>query len=580
MKLWFLLFLFLVNIIKAQDFTSPDHFDPLEDVSFAAETEYYDEYIQIKLKPQMPKSFHIGANQLFQLKLESSTNQNKLLKTITPDPIGPKDFPYFPHDAVFLCHIQYPSENEKQIRMTISYQVCSEGETALCFPPADKEILIKIDKSKFPAEENSSAVFSQENLGNTIQDMLKQGSFLVFFLVFFGGILTSLTPCVYPMIPITIGFIGARTENKKQGFKLSLFFTFGLSVTYAVLGLIAAQTGNVFGSFTQNPAVVITIASLFLIMGFSMFGLFELQLPSALISKLQSKKKQGLAGAVFMGMITGFIGAPCVGPVLISLLAFVATTGSMIKGFFLLLTFGLGMSVLFLIIGTFTGALKSMPSSGSWMNGVKYFFGVLLFGAALYFIHPFISKGTMFLLGGGLTVFAGICFYLSLNEENKAPLWRSLIILVISSGIVFWAAGLNNYFHFIETVHIPVGSQNLPEMKKDKIDWIINDGETAFQKAGEDNKIVLLDAYAEWCVACNELEEITYVNDAVKERLNDFILLKYDFTKKEDWQKEIKEKYQIIGLPTVVFLTADGKELSRFTGFLSPEDFLKKINSL
>jgi len=577
----FLLFLLIVSSIFAVEF------NPEEDVNVSIKTTLNNDTLYISLKIDMVEGYHISANELLNISFDLPKSDFQFIKINLPQKLGPQDFQYFEHNPEFTVIYKVLNKNfeKKSYNGVFSYQVCAEGENAMCFPPVDKNISLdlknisKNNKTETTTIKKESNIKEEKNLSGKVNDLLKTGSFLVFLLVFLAGILTSFTPCVYPMIPIIISFIGARTENKKQGFKLSIFFALGLSVTYAILGLIAAQTGAVFGSLTQNVYVVGGIAIIFVAMGLSLLGLFEIQAPDSIVSKAHSKKRQGIVGAIFMGALTGFIGAPCVGPVLISLLAYVATTGAIIKGFFLLFTFGFGISVLFIVIGTFTGILKSLPSSGGWMDIVKYFFGIIMFFAAAYFIKPFISENLYHFVIGFLMIFTGLLFLKYLTGEGVFTVFlKSIFYLIITTGILYFSSA------FIKSTNLNPLNIKLTQQANEKVtepEWIMNDEEKAFEKAKKENKIVIVDFYAKWCAACNELDEITYVNPDVFKRLNDFVLLKFDCTdSKAQWVKDIQNKYAIKGLPTVIFMTPEKKELYRFFGFKKPEEFLKILDNL
>jgi len=231
---------------------------------------------------------------------------------------------------------------------------------------------------------------------------LQAKSMMAYLLVFFGGILASLTPCVYPMIPVTVAYIGGRSGNSKsQGFFLSLSYVFGLAVTYAALGAIAALSGNMFGDMGQNPTIFILVGIIFVFFGLSMIDVFTIPTP-AFLSGLQTKKVgSGFVGAFFLGMVAGLVASPCLTPVLGALLVFVAKKQNLVFGTTLLFTFGLGLGVLFMLLGTFAGLISSMPKSGRWMDWVKKGFAFLLIGCAAYF---FFQAGKMSYKGGEMAI--------------------------------------------------------------------------------------------------------------------------------------------------------------------------------
>lgn len=556
-------------------------------VSATVVSQWESDGLRLEVSFGLPSGYHIGANDLLKIDLNLPESLWVLSHQNLPEKIGPAEFPYYQYNPVFVYYYKPLSALPETIvyQADLVYQVCSEGKNALCFPPAEQTITFSIspslssDTSPESDISQSAGLFSQEGVSQRLGNLLSVASWWIYLLVFLGGILTSFTPCVYPMIPIIIGYIGSRTESKKQALILSLFFTLGLSLTYAIMGILASTTGSVFGSLTQNRGVIILIAAIFILMGLSMFGLFELQIPSGWMARIQSRKRQGWTGAVFMGVITGFIGAPCVGPVLISLLTFVTTTGSVIKGFFLLFFYGLGMSLLFIIIGTFTGVLKSLPASGGWMNAIKYFFGTLMFGIALYFLQGFIPQNHWLTLVGILLTFIGMVFWKNSGEMDStgAIARRTLVLLILAAGILFWVVGIIGILKLMPPSNPPVA------VSLEKIStaaWINNDWDFAWQRAQSEQKPIFIDVYAKWCVACNELEEKTWPDPEIQKEFQRYILLKLDFTVNSDWQKQMVKRFNIRGMPTLILLNAQGQEIYRHPGFIYPQDLLLHLKKI
>jgi thiol:disulfide interchange protein DsbD len=224
-------------------------------------------------------------------------------------------------------------------------------------------------------------------LSEALKSSLETGSILAIFIVFAAGVLTSLTPCVYPMIPVTVTYIGGSSVgSKRKGFVLSLFFVLGLSIIYSSLGAFSALTGKMFGDFTQNFWVYVIVANIIILFGLSMLGVFTIRLPSFLTGIGKAGRGGGYIGALLMGMAAGFIAAPCTAPVLGVLLVLVGQKQNVLYGAFLLLVFSLGLGLLFLLLGTFSGMLASMPKAGRWMDRVKIGFGVAMILIGEYFL--------------------------------------------------------------------------------------------------------------------------------------------------------------------------------------------------
>ena len=280
---------------------------------------------------------------------------------------------------------------------------------------------------------------------------LDKRSILLFFLIFGLGFLTSLTPCVYPVIPIVMGYVGSRSGGKKlKGFYLSIFFVLGLSIVYSVLGVIAGATGSMMGVSFQNPIIVILIASIFIIMGLSMAGLFDIPVPSSISSKMQNSGKNDVIGSMVVGGVAGVIAAPCVGPVLIALLSWISQTGNIFLGFLLTFIFSLGMGVIFLLVGTFSGLVSALPKGGKWMENVKYFFASILIAGGIYVLNPVIPEWTSTLLWGiyliSLSVFLGVLKIL-VESNLKEKLGRLIVLLILIYGLfLFFSSADKGYF--------------------------------------------------------------------------------------------------------------------------------------
>ncbi|MCX6639287.1 MAG: protein-disulfide reductase DsbD [bacterium] len=475
------------------------------------------------------------------------------------------------------------------LKANIGYQVCIETGAEQCFLPVDKSLTqtINVLASGQKAEPKNQDIFQKQvpadkaaitppsepssssgGFAGSVENALKRGSWLALFLVFIGGILSSFTPCVYPIIPITISYIGGRAEGKRmRGFVLSLFFVLGLALMYSSLGVIAALSGGVFGGLTQHPAVYVVLIAIFLVMGASMMGAFDLQLPASWQGKLQSGKRKGAGGAIAMGMVSGLIAAPCVGPILVALLTWVAKSGSILVGFGMLFTYSLGMGVLFIVIGTFAGAMASLPKAGGWMDGVKHFFGWLLWGTAVYFAGVMLPTRWDLLIWGAFLSLLGI-YVGAFRPSTEEYEWRWMLkkwvgILAVTTGVFLFIFGLAQIFG----LQTPAARGETAATTEATPQWVINDPDGAFAKAAAENRPLMMDFYADWCIACVELDHKTYNRTEVLNRAEKFVCLKMDFTRQNNWSRQMTEKYGVKGMPTVIFFTPQGQELERFVGF-------------
>jgi thiol:disulfide interchange protein DsbD len=408
---------------------------------------------------------------------------------------------------------------------------------------------------------------ARADLGDQVAESLKHASLWSYALVFLGGILTSLTPCVYPLIPITLSIFGARGENVSRGRAIGLasIYVSGIGVMYSSLGVGVALTGRAFGTFMSSPWVIAPIAILFLIMAASMFGAFELNLPTGLQTRLSKLGGAGPGGAFIMGLVGGIIAAPCTGPVLASLLAFVATTKSIAFGGSLLFTYALGMGVLFFVLAA---TAASLPRSGAWMEAVKSVFGVVMIVAALYFLRNVISplghygdwRPRFGLIHGGIA-FAGVAvggIHLTFHEGLGLQVRKGLGVGLICFGL----------FGVIGWLLAPK-----------PLDWVKGE-QQAVAAARASGRPLLLDFSADWCIPCHELEVQVFSDNDVQRELNRFTVGKVDCTEDTDEVTAVKEKYDAKTLPTVVVLDRAGKVTVRWNRVMSAKELLSAIKDL
>ncbi|MBD3236460.1 MAG: thioredoxin fold domain-containing protein [Candidatus Eisenbacteria bacterium] len=490
------------------------------------------------------------------------------------------------------------------------YQGCVEEPTYACYPPGEVEIPLAIEvlpagsqgmlsgaeifateegralAGDDPAGRDAAVPAESDDLAARIEGLLASGSALVFVLVLIGGILGAFTPCVLPMIPITISIIGGFSRSRVHGFILSLLFVLGIAITYSVLGVVSASAGSFFGAAMQSTAVMVVIAIVFAAMGASMLGAFDIALPAGVQSRLSAgSQKGGMIGAVVMGMVTGVVASPCVGPVLVALLTFVAKTGNVVFGFWLLFTFAVGLGLPFLVLGTTAAAIV-----GPWMSKVKYIFGIVLIAMAIFFVRGLLGPEMTRLITGVYLVLVGV-FLGALTPLPEEPsrgrmFGKGIGILVFLSGtllFLLWLAVATGAPAILGLGGGPLGAGGpggqVSVLAHPGPDWKIND-EMALQDARELGKPAVQDFYADWCGACVELDEKTWIDPAIIGESKRFVNVKMDFTKGGDFQKEAIARYQVKGMPTVIFYDSQGNEAARFVGFKPPDQVLKIMQSI
>jgi thiol:disulfide interchange protein DsbD len=402
---------------------------------------------------------------------------------------------------------------------------------------------------------------------------LAEGSVLAFAVAFGGGVLTSLTPCVYPLIPITVSIFGAKeSRSRRHAMALSGLYVLGIAAMYTALGIAAALTGRAFGSVMQNPWVIGGVAVVFAAMAASMFGAFELQLPPALQSRLSSVGGAGFAGAFAMGLVAGVIAAPCTGPVLAAALAFVATQGSVAFGAGIMFAYALGLGLLFFLIGAFS---LHLPKSGAWMEAVKGLFGVALLAAAGVFLEDaFPAVKPLFLASRGAALAAagaaGVGVLLgavqaSFGGPALERAAKALGIALVVGGIVYGVGSAG--------ARAGAVAGSFP--------WIRQDEAGALARARAEGRPVIIDFWADWCAACRELDRTAWADPRVREEAGRFVTLKMDGSTDEDAFQRVFEKYKVVGMPTVVLIDSRGREVpERITAAVDAGEMLKRLRAV
>jgi thioredoxin:protein disulfide reductase len=403
--------------------------------------------------------------------------------------------------------------------------------------------------------------------------LLAEGSVLAFAVAFAGGVATSLTPCVYPLIPITVSIFGARKAGSRgEAMVLSGLYVLGIAAMYSSLGVGAALGGKAFGSVMQNPWAIGFVALVLAAMAASMFGAFELQLPPSLQARLNGVGGAGRAGAFAMGLVSGVIAAPCTGPVLAAALTFVATKGSVVFGFAIMFTYALGLGLLFFLIGAFS---MHLPKSGPWMDSVKSVFGVALLAAALVFLrNAFPAIRPIFSAAEGAAVAAAgvaavgvVLGALHGSFAGPAPrvAAKALGVALLVGDIVY-----------------AVGAADARERRRAAagVAWS-HDEQAALVRARAEGRPVVLDFWADWCTACKDLDRGAWADRAVQEEVSRFVTVKVDGTDDSPAFQTLMAKYAVVGMPTVIFIDAKGREVPlRVTSAIEPGEMIEMLRRI
>jgi thiol:disulfide interchange protein DsbD len=480
-------------------------------------------------------------------------------------------------------------------QLHIRYQGCAEK--GLCFPPIIKTIeLNKVSASSSAVlsalsqtSDNSNITTNSTNDANSTGDVSEQHElaamlagnnvWLTLVAFFVGGLLLSFTPCVFPMYPILTGIIVGQKEklSTKKAFSLSFFYVQGMAITYTLLGIVVALAGAKFQAMFQHPYVLIALSILFIFLAFSMFGLFNLALPSSWQNKLNnisnSQKGGSYWGVLMMGAISGLVASPCTTAPLTGALLYISQSGDIALGASALYALSLGMGLPLLILGSSGG--KLLPKAGGWMNVIKNIFGLLLLAVPIFLLERFIPALVTEILWVSLLLASATYFYV-VNQKttsNFAFGLRSLLIFLM----MFY--GAQKAYHLIH----PETSSAAVEHSENTFIKVasLSELKEKISRANDQGKTVMVDLYADWCIACKEFEEYTFPDKAVQKALVNTVMVQIDLTDMgTDENVEFMAHFEVFGLPSILFFDINGDELTtkRVTGFMSAEPFAAHVD--
>ncbi len=493
---------------------------------------------------------------------------------------------------------------EQKVRVKLSYQGCSSA--GLCYEPQERvlEITINADKlsSATPAHLKASALVEPKKEISTVKgssetdqiaNVIQGGSLWFILISFFGfGLLLSLTPCVFPMIPIISSVIIAQGEGMgtKKAFWLSLVYVLSMAVAYTIAGILAGLFGANLQAAFQTPWIITVFALVFVLLSLSMFDVYELQIPNFIQSRLSKLggARSGIAGIAIMGFLSALIVGPCVAAPLAGALIYIGQTGDALLGGIALFSLSIGMGVPLLIVGTTSG--KFMPKPGMWMDVIKAIFGVMLLGIAIWMMGRVLDENMTLLLWGGLAIFVAINTG-ALEPLGEHPSWSSrsnvkaLGFMILLYGMALLAggmAGAKDLLHPLDPFLNTKQEVSSTAAKHNTFEKITSIEELDAILAENKGKRVMVDFYADWCTSCKEFEETTFKDETVKTAMDAFVLVQVDVTANDDASKAITKKFGIFGPPAILFFDTKGQlmEESTTVGFKGSEDFLTHLKAI
>jgi len=579
-----------VPVVHAQDsiFNAPASLFSNDDEFLKVDEAFIFDFHQQKNKLQV--SFNIADGYyLYRHQFKFTVNNATIVPVNLPEGEHHED-EFFGVQQIFTGQLDFTidiAQASDNANIIIRYQGCAEK--GLCYPPTKKTLdLTEVIKTTSANDAVLSAL-STNSTGNSstetetssseqhqLADMLKSDSVWLTLAAFFvGGLLLSFTPCVFPMYPILTGIIVGQGDklSTKKAFTLSFFYVQGMALTYTILGIVVAIAGAQFQAMFQHPVVLIALSVLFIFLALSMFGVFNLALPSSWQNKLNqvssSQKGGSYVGVLVMGAISGLVASPCTTAPLTGALLYISQSGDILLGASALYALSLGMGLPLLILGSSGG--KLLPKAGNWMNVIKNIFGLLLLAVPIFLLERFLPVLVIDVMWIVLILATAGYFY-TVNQDSAKTFGFGLRSIIIF--LIFFLGANKAYQLVYPTAQISVSQQtqqhgfehvkNLTEMNQ------------AIAKANAEGKTVMVDLYADWCVACKEFEEYTFFEANVQSALADSVLLQIDLTDTGSTDSvELMSHFEIFGLPSILFFDKSGNELTqrRVTGFMGADDF-------
>lgn len=563
------------------------------------------EKMQIEATVEIAKDIYLYENAL---KLNVKDGSGISVKSIdAPKSVAHHDEQVYLESPKFVVHLKKEPNvaGVKKIEFELSYQGCSEQ--GLCYEPETKVYEFDVDTSKLEGGEALAKIESKieskienktENKtevkqaakelseSDSIADTIKHSSLGLVLLTFLGfGLLLSLTPCVFPMIPIISGIIISQGEGltTKRAFMLSVVYVLAMAVAYTIAGVLAGLFGSNLQAALQTPWVIYSFSAVFVSLALSMFGFYELKLPDSFVAKISSNhhsSRGGYVGVAIMGFLSALIVGPCVAAPLAGALVYIGQTGDAFLGGMALFSMSIGMGLPLILVGVSAG--RFMPKPGAWMTMISAVFGVMMLGVAIWMLERVVESYVIMLLYSMLGIGFGLYLGAFVNEAHIFRKSAGMIIFIYSTLLFIGVMGGSNSMakplEFLKpTVTTASAVEKSSHPKFQKVTTIKELDELLSANRG---KKILLDFSAQWCAVCKELDEKTFSNEAVKAKMSEFVLIQADVTQNTQEQKELSKKYGVFGPPVIIFFDKNLEVIKSKTivGFIPPDEFLKHLD--
>ncbi|NUN97595.1 MAG: thioredoxin family protein [Candidatus Omnitrophica bacterium] len=510
-------------------------------------------------------------------------------------------------------------EQGKDLQVLLTFSGCTDGPKGVCFPPETHSISTRLAKSNAglsmaevrterldpraswpepeepvettasPATASGDSILSRQALKDTgfFERTVTRNLWVAFLLAFIGGILTSFTPCVYPMIPATVAIFGAKeVRSRVQACSLAGTYILGVALSYASLGVVAAALGTVFGTMMENPWLIGVVALFYVVLALSMLDVFVFYLPSSWVSAASRVNRKGYMGAFSMGLVSSIVFAPCGEPILLGILTWVAKTQSFFLGFWLLFIYAWGIGVLFFVIATFSSSIRYLPKAGAWMVAVKDFFGLLLFGLALYWVHFVIPESWLW----GLTTayFLGVATFVSIKNQGTEGLSRAVLSFATMAALLAASLPLQR-FAALQGWVPGVGMTAPADKPADHaetvgIAWLSGAPLADLERARASGKSVIVKYRTNVCEKCDELDHKVFSDPKVQRALERFVAIKVNLSESRS-NKEVSDlqvRQGVFAVPVIEFYDSQGRFLphKRIADVISVEEFLDLIKDI